>query len=129
MNKVKLAIIGSRGFTDYEKLCHVISKYFYSYSIEYGGPKEEYLISEIISGGCVGADLLGEKFAKENNIPTRIFYPEWDKYGKSAGFRRNEDIVSNCTVLLAFWDSVSRGTQNSLQIAKRLKKETIIIYV
>ena len=54
---MKLAIIGSRDFNDYEFLCDELKPYLHK-------------ITLVISGGAKGADSLGEKWAKDNNIPT-----------------------------------------------------------
>ncbi len=119
-NNIRLGIVGSREFQDYELMKSKILQYF---------TKQDGLlrISEIISGGCVGADKLSERFAKEFDISTKIFPAQWSLHGRAAGFIRNEDIVKNSQVLLAFWNG-SKGTQNSISIAKRLKIETIIVY-
>lgn len=114
---VKLAIVGSRNFFDYNLLCQTIAVYY-----------AEKPISEIISGGAVGADSLAARWAKEFEVALTEILPEWDRFGKRAGFIRNEDIVKRADMILAFWDGESKGTQNSLSIAKRLKKPTFIIY-
>jgi len=113
---MKLAIIGSRTAIDYSLLLRVINEYFPS------------KITEVVSGGAKGADSLGAKFAKDNNIKLVEFLPDWDKYGKRAGFVRNQDIIEYADKVLGIWDGVSKGTANSLSIAKRLKKDTLIIY-
>ena len=118
---MKLAIIGSRNFTDYNLLRKTLEEHW---SDELYGT----WIKEVISGGAIGADRLGAKWAKENNVALTEFIPDWNKHGKAAGFIRNEDIIKNADVVLAFWDGASRGTANSLSIAKRLKKTTLIIY-
>ena len=53
------AIVGSRDFNDYDKLC----KFIYKTCID-----ENYSIREIVSGGARGADKLGEQFAKNYNL-------------------------------------------------------------
>lgn len=128
---MKLAIIGSRDFNDYKLLNDVVYQHYGETRIRqdlYGRVDTIYSFNEIISGGARGADLLGAKFAKEKNIKLTEFIPDWDKHGKAAGFIRNEDIIKNCDEVLAFWDGISRGTGNSLSIAKRLKKPTLVIY-
>lgn len=120
---MRLAIIGSRGFEDYDLLRSTMSEWF-----DPDGGGLSYAIQEVISGGANGADKLGARFARDNNIPLTELLPDWDKYGKRAGFIRNEDIVKSADFVLAFWDGVSRGTGHSLSIAKRLKKPTLIIY-
>lgn len=69
---------------------------------------------EIISGGAQGADSLGIQFAKENNIPVKIFPALWDVYGKSAGMIRNKQMAEYGDFLLAFWDGKSHGTMNMI---------------
>ena len=103
---MKIGIIGSRTFNDYELLKEVMSDYL--------NRDNELNCDLVVSGGARGADYLGERWAKENNIPTLIFKPDWDKYGKSAGFIRNEDIVKNSDFVVVFWDGVSKGSKNSM---------------
>jgi len=73
----------------------------------------------IISGTARGADQLGERFAKEHGIPVEQFPADWNKYGKSAGYRRNEQMAEHAEALVAVWDGVSRGTMHMIEIAKR----------
>lgn len=89
---------------------------------------EHIIIDEIVSGGAIGADRLGARWAKAQGIKLTEFLPDWERFGKRAGFIRNEDIIKAADAILAFWDGQSRGTANSLSIAKRLKKPTFIIY-
>jgi len=110
---MRVAIIGSRNFNDYNKLKEILN----SLNLK---------IDLIISGGAKGADTLGEKYAHENNIPIKIFYPNWDLYGKKAGFIRNELIVKNSDIIIAFWDGKSKGTNHSINLAKKYNKSLII---
>jgi hypothetical protein len=109
-----LAIIGSRGFKDKELLDSILT------------PRKD-LIKKVISGGANGADKLGEQWAIENKIETEIFYPDWNKYGKKAGFIRNEDIIKNSTHVIAFWDGESKGTKHSIGLSKKLEKKLKIV--
>lgn len=122
---MKLAIIGSRGFEDYGHFVTVMLDWFGRY--EEAGPYS--VVTEVISGGAKGADSLGARWAKERNIKLTEFIPDWNKHGRKAGILRNEDIVKAADFVLAFWDGASKGTANSLSIAKRLKRPTLIIYV
>jgi len=54
--------------------------------------------------------------------------PDWDKYRKSAGFIRNQQIIDACTFVLAFWDGKSKGTKDTIDKARKAKKPTFIIY-
>jgi len=82
----------------------------------------------VVSGGAIGADKMGEQIAAEFGVKLTVFKANWDTYGKAAGPIRNEHIIKNCDFVLCAWDGVSRGTGNSLSIAKRLKRPTLIIY-
>jgi hypothetical protein len=106
---MKLAIIGSRTFNDYNLLESYLNPY-------------KNNISLVISGAAKGADSLGEKWANKNNIKTLIFPADWNKYGKRAGYIRNEDIIKNCDVCIAFWDGESKGTKHALSLCKKYNK-------
>jgi hypothetical protein len=124
---MRLAIIGLRTATDYAILDGVMARHF---TAPMGKQDDtvETIVTEVISGGAAGADTLGARWATERQIKLTVFKPDWNRFGKRAGFVRNEDIVAAADVVLAIWDGSSKGTQNSLSIAKRLKKPTIIIY-
>lgn len=109
---MKVAVIGSRGFTDYEEMKRILS------SIK---------ITLLISGGAIGADKLGERYAKENNIETKIYLPDWNKHGKCAGFLRNTQIIEDAELVIAFWNGNSKGTLDSIKKAEKLNKKTLII--
>ena len=137
----RITIIGSRTFSDYELLEKTIERY---YGIHYMKLKDEWINNnktptfptkeyftynfEIISGGASGADSVARQFALNYGCKLTEFLPDWNKHGKAAGPIRNEDIVKNANEVLCFWDGLSKGSQNSISIAKRLKKNTIIIY-
>jgi hypothetical protein len=112
---MKLAIIGSRSFTNIELAEQVFVSFF---------PQDR--VSLIVSGGAKGADLIGKELAKKHSIELLEFLPDWHGLGKSAGFIRNRKIVESSDMVLAFHDGTSRGTQNSLDIAKQLKKPVLV---
>lgn len=82
----------------------------------------------VISGGALGADKLGENWAKTNSIPCEIYPADWDKHGKSAGYKRNQEMAEKAEALIAIWDGESRGTKHMIDIA-RIKKMKIFIYL
>ncbi len=115
---MKLAVVGSRDFTDYTKL-----------KLALDNINQFFLITEIISGGAKGADSLAERYAKENNIKLTIYLPDWKRYGRPAGMIRNKEIVSSATSVIAFWDGKSKGTANSISLAEKSKKlRQVILY-
>jgi len=110
---MNVGVIGGREFNDYELMKKTL---------------DLFPITKVISGGAGGADTLAEKYAEEHNIPKKIFHAQWDLFGKKAGFLRNTTIVENSELIVAFWDSKSRGTRDSIGKANKLKKNTFIVY-
>ena len=55
------------------------------------------------------------------------FPADWDKHGKSAGYKRNLEMAENADALIAFWDGESRGTKHMIDIAKEKNLLTRII--
>lgn len=111
---MKIAIVGSRNFRDKSLLDGTMEKY-------------RDVITHIVSGGASGADTMGESWAKSHNIQTIIYKPDWKTYGKSAGFIRNELIIKDCDLCIAFWDGQSRGTAHSISLCKKFKKQLHIV--
>jgi len=79
----------------------------------------------IVSGGCPkGADNFAQQIAKEYGIPIMIYYPNWKKFGRGAGFVRNLEIANDSDVLLAcVTEDRKGGTEDT--ISKFLKKKPI----
>jgi len=73
---------------------------------------------QVVSGTARGADKLGEHYARMNKLHVAQFPANWDLYGKSAGYRRNEEMAEYADALVAFWDGKSRGTMQMINLAK-----------
>lgn len=116
---IALGIVGSRNFVDYIFFNEKVNEWI----TNYGKP------DKIISGGALGIDTLAEKYAKEKNIPFVCFPADWKKYGKSAGPKRNAQIINSSTHLIAFPGPQSTGTLNSIKLAQIKKINTTIINV
>jgi len=119
-NNFNLIIAGGRDFSDY----NLLKNSFGFYRINNNLLNKNITI---ISGNAKGADILGEKLANERNYELLIFKANWDKYGKKAGFLRNEDMAKVADGLLAFWDGNSSGTKNMIDLAEKLNLITKII--
>jgi len=118
--KIKIAIVGSRDFVDYEFFIKMLEPVFLKLS---------GYIDCIVSGGAKGADSMAERYAKDNRINTIIYRPDWKKYGRGAGIVRNRIIIKNSDLVIAFLKNNSRGTTNAINIAKELKKELIVFEI
>jgi len=73
----------------------------------------------VISGTARGADQLGEKWANLNGYSVERYPAEWSKYGRSAGYKRNELMATKADTLVAFWDGKSRGTKHMIDLARK----------
>lgn len=109
-----IGIIGSRSRNtgaDYNKVWEAFTKIYED-------------SDEIISGGCPqGGDHFAEVIAKTMQVPIKIYYAQWDRLGKSAGFARNGDIARASDVLIACVDaSREGGTEDTIK--KFIKLET-----
>lgn len=104
---MKVIIAGSRDFDDYETLCKVCD-FMLSRQTEV----------EIVSGNARGADLLGEKYAKERGYLIKQFKPDWS-VGKSAGFLRNKEMADYAEAAIIFWDEKSKGAKHMIDLARK----------
>jgi hypothetical protein len=119
MMTYKIIVAGSRGFTNYELLkenLDILLKNLDKNNIE------------ILSGTAKGADRLGERYGKENNIPIKQFPADWSQ-GKQAGYLRNEQMAKNATHCVVFWDGESKGAKLMIDIAKRYRLELRVIKI
>ncbi|MBO5745507.1 MAG: DUF2493 domain-containing protein [Clostridia bacterium] len=80
----------------------------------------------IISGGASGADAIGEKYAERNGFEVERYPAEWNKYGRSAGPKRNEQMASVCDFVICFWDGKSKGTKSMIRYANKYGKQVRI---
>ena len=117
---IKVIIAGTRDFNDYDFL-----KKNVDYFLQGINPNNEEI--EIVSGNARGADKLGERYAKEHNLPVKLFPANWDKYGKRAGYLRNQEMANYSDVLIAFWDEKSKGTKHMIDIAKKQDLTVIVV--
>ena len=107
---MKLAVIGSRNLTEIRLEDYI--------------PAET---NEIVSGGAQGVDKLAEEYAKRYALPLTLFLPQYQKYGKCAPLKRNEEIAAYADEALIFWDGRSRGTAHAVACFQSLDKPVRII--
>ena len=132
---VKIAIIGSRGYTNKRKIKEFIFKLK-----EQVGEK-----LEIVSGGAKeGADKYAKRFALDFDVNYSEFPAyhephnihcvlESFRYGKQYNVghyhRRNKDLIEYSDKVVAFCTNgvVTNGTLSALQHAEKINKKSIII--
>jgi hypothetical protein len=75
---MKVLVTGSRDFKDWPRMWKEL---------------DEAKADIVIHGAALGADLMSEAWAKKNQRNYRGYPAKWDLHGKSAGPRRNADML------------------------------------
>jgi hypothetical protein len=73
-------------------------------------------------GDARGVDAIAKEWAEENDVPYRVFYADWEQYGRKAGPIRNRemlDAASDGSLLLAFPHDNSNGTWDCVTAARQ----------
>ena len=113
---MKVIIAGGRNFNDYDSLKNKVDTIL-------SNQKEV----TIVSGTARGADRLGERYAEENHHKVEKYPAMWDIYGKSAWYKRNEEMAKIADSCVVFWDGKSRGTKHMIDLAKKFNLKLRII--
>jgi len=79
-------------------------------------------VTEIVSGGAMGIDTCAREYALKHGIELKEFLPEYEKFGRSAPIKRNQQIIEYADLVLAFWDGSSRGTFNVIKTCRKMGK-------
>lgn len=123
MPKFCILVVGSRSICDRNLIFRLLDKIIRNI-------KDSFDI-EFVSGGARGVDLISEEYTKIRNYPIHVMQANWNKYGKSAGYIRNNEMFQyilksdKCGVVI-FWDGESRGTKNDIDLVKRYKVKAIL---
>lgn len=117
-NHLNVIIVGGRDFKDYETLYEECNRILETYIT--------FRTVHIISGTARGADRLGDRFAKEQNLHPILMPAQWKRYGKSGGVKRNEEMAKIADLAIIFWDGKSRGTKNMIDQAEKKGIRTYI---
>ena len=72
-------------------------------------------VKEVVCGGASGADTYGRHWAKENDIPVKMFPANWKEHGKAAGPIRNRQMAKYADAAVLF--PGGRGTDNMYTMA------------
>lgn len=109
---MKLLIAGSRSIKEFDLSPYISDE-----------------VHTIISGGAVGIDTLAEDFADKHNLEKIIIKPNYEMYGKAAPIKRNEEMVKLADKVLVIWDGKSKGTNSTINFAKKHSKPLEIVAV
>lgn len=96
-------IAGSRTINDYRLVLRAIEKSGFS-------------PTEVVCGKAKGVDTLGERWAKEHNVPIRYFPADWKTHGRAAGPIRNREMAEYTGTknggLILLWTGNSSGSRS-----------------
>lgn len=76
---MKVLVCGGRDYKDRKRVYNILS---------------EINPSCVISGAANGADTFAKDWAIVNKVNLILVPAKWDKYGKSAGFKRNAEMLT-----------------------------------
>lgn len=111
---MRILITGSRDWEDVGTLLQTLIEYDHLPDVT------------LVSGACpTGADAHCERFAEGFQWTVERHPADWDKYGKRAGFIRNDEMVKlGADVCLAFIKNESKGASMTARIAEAAGIET-----
>jgi hypothetical protein len=114
---MRLLVCGSRSWKDDLAIADAISQLDNTSGIQL-----------LIQGGARGADRMARSFANSAGIPVKEFPANWNRYGKAAGFIRNQQMLDEGRphLVLAFLRNDSPGT---LDMIRRAAKADIPVAV
>ena len=118
---MRVIIAGGRDIHSYDIVDDAVGAAIEEYGFE---------ITEVVSGYARGVDTVGEAWSIVNGLGYATPFPaDWDRFGKSAGYRRNEEMADYADALIAVWDGESRGTKHMIDIARRKGLEVFVYFV
>ena len=109
-NFCRCIIAGSRTIYNYKAVEHIINQTIKQHNL---------IINEVVCGEAKGVDTCGKQYGINNKIQIKSFPAEWDKFGKSAGYIRNEEMAKYATHLILIWDGLSKGSKHMLDLANK----------
>lgn len=121
-SRIKLMVCGSRSITDADWVKAEIGSFWYN---------EIAWVDKciMVEGEARGVDTYAKEYAQENQWTIESYPANWEKFGKSAGYIRNEEMVKACDVCLIIWDGQSLGTKHDIDLCiKHNKPYRILIY-
>lgn len=105
---MKVLVCGGRDYNDYDRLEDELNLVWRVHGD-----------FTVISGMARGADTLAVRYAEAYDCPLEKFPADWDKYGRSAGYIRNQQMLDEGKPDLVVAFPGGRGTENMIQIARK----------
>lgn len=104
---MRILVTGSRDWDDRRLLEAVLRRYATG-------------MVTIVEGGARGADSLAAALAEEEGWDVETYPAHWEKYGKSAGYIRNMEMVEyGADLCVAFIKNNSKGATMCADLAEK----------
>lgn len=90
----------------------------------------EMLFTKVVVGGAKGIDTIAENWARKRNKEVEVYPAQWDKYGKSAGPRRNSQMLEEGQphLVVAFPDlKGGKDTQDMIKKAEAADIPMVVV--
>ena len=108
MNRV--GIVGSRHYPDLERVGRYV--------------RELPADVRLVTGSASGVDAAATRAARERGLPVRVLGASFEEARDThVAAVRNQRLVDQCEVLVAFWDGSSEGTRRTIDRALDSGKE------
>ena len=86
-----------------------------------------FYITEVISGGAIGVDIMGEDWARLYEVPMTRYLPDYNiPNPKAAPLIRNALMAQEADCAIILWDGKSTGTLNMIKNMYKLEKPVYI---
>lgn len=102
---MRTIITGSKATTTYNDLIDAIGN-------------SPFTPTEIVSSVNRWGDELGERFARDNNLPITRFTADVNKYGKEAEYENFIKMIDYAELVIVLWCGMSEESQRIVNIAK-----------
>ena len=108
-----LLCTGCRDWSDAQAIDHQLRRFYFYCDTQGAKPW-------VVVGDANGADSIVREWLNSRLLPYTRYDADWSQYGKSAGPRRNAQMVldGQPDYAVAFWDNKSRGTANCIALCR-----------
>ncbi len=113
---MRVLVCGGRDFTNSDMVYYYLDYYH-----------KNFMFDVVIEGDAKGVDRMAGYWARKNKIDLKIFKAQWDLYGKSAGYKRNQQMLDEGKPDLVIAFRGGKGTTMMVNLAKQAGVEVIEI--
>lgn len=104
----RVIVCGGRDYDDVIRLQEVLAKVW-----------RKHPTAVLVEGGARGADRLAGQWADEQGVDHEVVPADWDTLGRSAGFRRNEQMAALPGVIGVVAFPGGNGTKHMVETARK----------